>query len=94
MPGGSGHDGAASPESHPAPARLEEKGSRPGWIPWAELLKRVYAYEVLVCDRCGGTREVLAFLTEGETVRKFLECVGLSSDIPPISPPRVSWATA
>ncbi|MBI4615088.1 MAG: transposase [Planctomycetes bacterium] len=30
VPGGSGHDGAASPESHPAPARLEEKGSRPG----------------------------------------------------------------
>ncbi|MBI4615089.1 MAG: hypothetical protein HY720_15860 [Planctomycetes bacterium] len=52
-----------------------------------ELLKRVYAYEVLVCDACGGRWEVLAFLTEGETVRKFLECVGLSSDIPPISPP-------
>jgi hypothetical protein len=54
--------------------------------PWAELLKRVFAVDVLRCDRCGGRREVLALITEGAVVRAILKCLGLPADAPMIHP--------
>ncbi|MBI4614053.1 MAG: ATP-dependent helicase HrpA [Planctomycetes bacterium] len=60
------------------------------WIPWAELLKRVFdrPFDVLRREVCGGRREVLAFLTEPDVVRAFLECVRLPEEAPPIAPAR------
>jgi hypothetical protein len=56
--------------------------------PWAELLKRVFAVDVLSCHRCGGRREVLALITDGTAVRAVLECVGLPDDAPLVHPGR------
>ena len=35
-------------------------GCGPRWIKWADLLKRVYLAEVLLCRLCGGARRVIA----------------------------------
>ena len=50
------------------------------WIDWADLLKRVFAIEVLVLrlamDVCGGRRRVLAVIKDEHVARKILEHFG------------------
>ena len=59
--------------------------------PWADLLRRVFGTEVLVCPRCGGRRTVLAAIHDPESIRKVLASVG-SAEVPGLlaarSPPR------
>ena len=45
------------------------------YIPWAELLKRVFAEDVLSCPRCHGRRHMISVITDPETARKVLEGV-------------------
>jgi hypothetical protein len=53
-------------------------------LPWAELLRRTYAIDVLVCDDCGARREMIAFLTAPDSIRRILEHLGLPTRPPPI----------
>jgi len=62
----------------------------PARLPWAELLLRVFREDVLACDRCGGHRVVLAFLTERAVVKAILDHLGLPTTGPPLSPARGS----
>jgi hypothetical protein len=59
---------ACTDQPHPIPRR---------WLNWADLLKRVFAVDVLVCDTCGGRMRILAVLREGEASRTILEHLGL-----------------
>ena len=52
------------------------------WIDWADLLKRVWAWEVLACA-CGGTRRVLAAIPAGPIAEKILKHLKLPS-APPV----------
>jgi hypothetical protein len=72
---------AADPERPPLSKRKR--------LSWAELLKRVFAIDAVVCPRCGGPRRLIATLTDGPTVRKILEHLGLSADPPPLAPARM-----
>jgi hypothetical protein len=65
---------AAADQPHPAPRRR---------LPWADLLKRVFAVDVLVCDTCGGSMRILAVLPAGEASRAILEHLGLPTKPPP-----------
>jgi len=69
---------AAAPAGVKAPTR----------IPWAELFERVFRFDVLRCERCGGRMTVLAFLTERASVKKVLEHLGLPTTGPPIAKAR------
>ncbi len=60
----------------------------PTRIPWAELLERVFRFDVLRCERCGGRMTVLAFLTDRGSVKKVLEHLGLPTTGPPIAKAR------
>ena len=51
-------------------------------------MKRVFAIDVLVCPHCGGTRKLIALLTDGVVVRKILAHLGLSTEPPPLAPAR------
>jgi hypothetical protein len=53
------------------------------YIPWADLLKRTYSFDVLSCP-CGGTRRVVEFVTDPEAVRITLEPLGIPTCPPPI----------
>jgi len=57
-------------------------------LPWAELLRRVFALDVLVCARCGGPLTVVAYITEAAVVAKILAHLGLPTTPPPLSPAR------
>jgi len=61
-------------------------GCRPRNYTWAELLKRVFLLDVLVCDRCGGRMKVLCAVHPPEAKRRILDCLGLPSRPPPIAP--------
>jgi hypothetical protein len=61
--------------------------SRP-WIPWPELMRRVFALDVLECAKCGGPMRILP----PDATRKVLESMGLSTRAPPVVPSRVEHA--
>jgi hypothetical protein len=65
---------AAADQPHSAPRRR---------LPWADLLKRVFAVDVLVCDTCGGSMRIFAVLPAGEASRAILEHLGLPTQPPP-----------
>ena len=63
-------------------------GCRGRWIDWADLLKRVWAWEVLACA-CGGTRRVMAAVHEGPIAQKILKHLGLAAELPLLAPARM-----
>ena len=64
-----------------------DAGARsPGRWPWARLLRRVFAIQVLVCERCGGARRILGAVTEPHAVRRVLTALGLAAEPPPGRP--------
>jgi hypothetical protein len=75
----SGADSSAHPTRKP---------ERPTRRSWAELMKRVFEIDVLVCPYCEGKRKLIAFLTDGLVVRKILDHLGLDSEPPILAPAR------
>ncbi len=57
-------------------------------LPWSQLLRRVFAVDALQCDRCGGRMQTLAAIDQPEVIRDILDCLGLSSRAPPLTPAR------
>jgi len=54
---------------------------------WAMLLARIYEAFPLICPKWGGTMKVIAFIDEGDAIRKILTPLG-----EPIEPPRLTPA--
>jgi hypothetical protein len=54
-------------------------------IPWAELLQKVFALDVLACPRCAGRLELIAFISAPDVARKILDHLGLASQAPPLA---------
>ena len=52
-----------------------------------QLMKRVFAADVLACDLCGGRLRILATICPPETTRKIRDHLGLPSRAPPLAPP-------
>jgi len=53
---------------------------------WAELMKRAFDFDVLVCPRCSGRMRVLATIMEREAIRAILGACGFPADSPPPAP--------
>jgi hypothetical protein len=80
-----GAKGSPCPASGPHRTR---KAPRPTRLTWAELMKHVFAIDVLVCPHCTGTRRLIALLTDGLVVRKILKHLGIQSEPPRLAPAR------
>ena len=52
--------------------------------PWADLLRRVFAIDVLECPNCGGRLRILAAIHPPDTTRAILDCLDLPSRPPPV----------
>ena len=50
---------------------------------WAELMRRVFALDVLECPRCGGPMRILAEIHPPDATRAILDCLKLPSRAPP-----------
>jgi hypothetical protein len=80
----------------PAAAREEQNVCRSMWnrllggalytatprLPWAQLLRRTFAVDVLACVTCGGQLRVVGAVTETSLARAILARLGLISDVP------------
>ncbi len=55
---------------------------------WADLLRRVFALDVLECPDCGGPMRILAAIHPPDASRAILECLGLPSRAPPTAAAR------
>jgi hypothetical protein len=49
-------------------------------------MARVFSLDVLESDRCSGRLRILAAIHLPDAIRAILECLGLPSRAPPISP--------
>jgi hypothetical protein len=56
--------------------------------PWAELLKRCFAIDVLKCESCGGRMRLVALVTDLEHARRFLRGIGQPTEAPRREPAR------
>jgi hypothetical protein len=69
-------------EGHDAP---ELRARR---LRWAQLLQRVFGLDVRKCIRCGGQREVLAFILRPTELKRICAQLGYPTEAPPIAPAR------
>jgi len=81
-------------EQGPAlPPEGAEMPKRPGRVPWAPLLWRVFLADVLKCAQCSGRMRIVAAVTSRLEVIRILVSMGLASDPPPLHaarpPPQV-----
>jgi len=63
-----------------------KRGKKPRNYSWAQLLKRVFEFDVLSCPRCGGRMRVLCAINSPPAIQKILDCLGLPSRAPPMAP--------
>jgi hypothetical protein len=50
--------------------------------PWAELLKRTFAVDVLACPKCKGRMKLIAMVTEPKSVERYLASIGELATVP------------
>ena len=74
-----------TPADGQRPRRPEGK---PSYRPWAELLARTFAVDVLACPKCHGRMSLLAMVEDPANIARFLAAVGEATEAPPRSPPR------
>lgn len=67
---------------------MRRKLRRPTRTRWAELMKRLFEIDVLVCPHCDGSRKRIALPTDGLGVRGILSHLGLSSEPTVLAPTR------
>jgi hypothetical protein len=82
-----------APRTAPAEAAPEagkaEAPKRPGtYRPWAELLKRTFDVDVLVCPTCRGRMRLVAMVTDPKSIARFLAGIGELAEVPSRSPSR------
>ncbi len=53
---------------------------------WADLMRRAFELDVLACPRYGGRMQLIATIDDPAIVRKILERVHLSADLPEVRP--------
>ena len=56
------------------------------YIPWSDLMRRVFEQDTLQCPGCGGRRSIIAFIDDPIVVHKILRHLGLEGRprLPPI----------
>jgi hypothetical protein len=56
-------------------------------VPWADLLRKVFAIDVLECPRCAGRLQLVAFIADGGVAKRILDHLGIQSQAPPLARP-------
>lgn len=55
---------------------------------WAALLKRTFGLNMEVCANCGGKMRIVAAITDRASIKRYLDGVGVPSELPEIKPAR------
>ena len=76
---------AHAADSSPAEPVLDAPQLRARRLRWAALLQRVFGIDVLHCERCGGRREIVAFIVRPAEVKRICAHLGYPTEPPPIA---------
>jgi hypothetical protein len=76
------------------PTKRRVHGRR--YYTWAELLRRVYASDILTCPHRGGIRRLLAAIQDPDSIERVLRAMGLPGQAPQlaVARARASYQTA
>jgi hypothetical protein len=77
--------GVSAAASGARPALSNERKYR---IPWAEMLQKVFAIDVLACPVCHGRMKLIAYINSASVARRILEHLGLPATGPPLAKAR------
>jgi len=66
----------------------EKRVRKSGYRPWAELLERTFAVDVLVCPSCQGRMRLLAMVKNPAGMARYLAAAGELTDVPSRAPGR------
>jgi Putative transposase len=81
-----------APASPAQAAAASDEQGRPdhagGYRPWAELLARTFAVDVLACPSCQGRMTLLALVKGPASIARYLATVGEAAEVPQRSPGR------
>ena len=66
----------------------EKRVRKSGYRPWAELLERTFAVDVLTCPSCQGRMRLLAVVKNPVSIARYLAAVGELTDVPSRAPGR------
>jgi hypothetical protein len=76
-----------APAAAPAPAEQDKAASSSKCIPWAELLRKTFGFEI-VCQKCHSQLRLIALVKTEAVVQKILKAMRLPLDIPELHPAR------
>jgi len=76
----------AAPPAASRPSPAAERARR-AWA-WADLMRRVFAIDVLACAGCGGRLRFIATIEDPPVVTKILAHLGLPTERPALIPAR------
>jgi len=66
----------------------KSRGKSKNRLLWAALLKRTFRLDMETCPHCGGKMRIVAAITCAFSIKKYLDGVGESSEIPVLKPAR------
>jgi len=84
-------DGGIGQQPTPAPEPAADRRSRgcvqaaTRYIPWADLLRRVYDLDSLLCPRCAARLRFISVILDQDVARRILDSLGLPSKPPVIA---------
>jgi hypothetical protein len=71
------------------PSTCSEGEAQPRrWRTWAELMKRAFDVEVLVCPHCGGARRLISLITDPAIIHRISNHLKLPLEFPSVAPSR------
>jgi hypothetical protein len=84
---GARHKNRTEITSKARPKKDKSKKQKIYRTPWAELLKRVFKYEVIYCDDCGTKLKLIATIISTSSCKKILDHLHIDSkEVTPESP--------
>jgi hypothetical protein len=77
---------ATEPDTTEPPTKAPKRAGT--YLPWAELLKRTFGVDVLLCPKCQGPMKLVAMVTDPMSVARYLSGIGELTCVPDRSPSR------
>ena len=71
----------APAEPTPAPTEKDKPAGKSRYIPWAELLRKTFGFELL-CSKCKGPLRLVALIKSEEVARRILTAMHLPTEVP------------
>jgi hypothetical protein len=70
-----------------APTGQDKPASTSKYIPWAELLRKTFGFEI-VCQKCHSQLRLIALVKTEAVAQKILKAMHLPTEIPELHPAR------